>query len=455
MSHWLSLFLGAVSALAFAPFEWRFMILIGLVPLALSWYRQTPRQAWRTGFFFGLGLFGVGAHWIYSSMTYMGFPWLLIIPITLLFIVVMAAFIGLTGWLGAQTLLKRSPVLWFVGFLPLVWLGMELFKGSFLHGFPWLEVGYTTLDTPFVNWAPWLGSYGLGWLVLVLAGLVAILVRSSQSWPWVSVSLAVLIGLSAWVERYHEPVYPDRPLQFAVVQAGVDQADKWQADKLKMIVDRYMEMSQPYLGEVDAILWPETALPTFWDNLDAYMMPFILEAQEKGTHIISGVPVRDESGRYYNSVMDLTTGQRYDKHRLVPFSEYYPLGDVLSVVADWMAIPMSSFSPGSVVQPVFEVKGEKVGVTVCYEIAFSTEVKKALPHASVLFNFSNEAWFKGTYEPAQLLEMARMRAIESGRTVIRANTGYSAYIAPNSRVISSNREFNQKVILFNISNRAK
>lgn len=451
MNRGISLLLGAGSALAFAPFEWRFMILVGLVPLALSWFSQTPRQAWRTGFFFGLGLFGAGAHWIYSSMTYMGFPWLLIIPITLLFIAVMATFIGLTGWLSAQAFLKRNATLWFLGVLPLTWLGMEFFKGAFLHGFPWLEVGYATLDTPFANWAPWLGSYGLGWLILVVTGLIALWVRADWLLRRVSIVLVLLLGLSVWVERYHQPVYPSKPLKFAVVQAGVDQADKWQADKLKMIVDRYMEMSRPYLGEVDAILWPETALPTFWDNLDAYMMPFILEAQEKGTQVISGVPVRDETGRYYNSVMNLTSGQRYDKHRLVPFSEYYPLGDVLSVVADWMAVPMSSFTAGDVVQPVFELKGESLGVTVCYEIAFAEEIQKSLPKASVLLNFSNEAWFKGTSEPAQLLEMARMRAIESGRTVIRVNTGYSAHIAPNSSKIGSILDFDKNVTLFYVA----
>ena len=165
---------------------------------------------------------------------------------------------------------------------------------------------------------------------------------------------------------------------------------------------------------------PETALPAFYGRIPrAYLETLAVLARRQDGDLLLGVPTGDSQG-YANSVVSLgnAPSQRYDKQHLVPFGEFVPPG-----FRWFMAqanIPMSDFTPGAANQPPFAVAGQRVAANICYEDAFGTEIARAVPQATLLVNLSNVAWFGDSLAPQQHLQIARLRALETGRTMLRA-----------------------------------
>jgi apolipoprotein N-acyltransferase len=170
-----------------------------------------------------------------------------------------------------------------------------------------------------------------------------------------------------------------------------------------------------------------------------------------------GVPELDRSGRYFNSVMSFGTAptQGYRKHHLVPFGDYFPLRPVLGWMMDLMQIPMSDFSHGEPVQVPLRVAGQKIAVNICYEDAFGEEVIRQLPEATLLANFTNDAWWGDSLGPEQHLQIAQLRALEAGRPMLRAtNTGVTAIIDSKGRVVASAPQFVKTVVEGNVQGHA-
>ena len=170
----------------------------------------------------------------------------------------------------------------------------------------------------------------------------------------------------------------------------------------------------------------------------------VSSARSRGGDLIIGLPVRDATGRYYNSVLGLGASptQRYDKIHLVPFGEFIPpgFGWVLSV----LKIPLTDFSRGSVAQAPLALAGQKIAVNICYEDAFGEEIIRALPEATLLVNASNVAWFGDSLAPHQHLQIAQMRALETGRFMLRAtNTGMTAIIDHHGNIAAVLPAFTQ------------
>ena len=234
------------------------------------------------------------------------------------------------------------------------------------------------------------------------------------------------------------------PVQDVVlVQGNVSQDVKWLAEQRGPTLMRYLTLTRRHWG-VDLVVWPETAVPAFYHVAQSFLDELGAEADRHGTALLTGIAVQDpEDGRYYNSV--ITVGGNdgiYRKRHLVPFGEFLPLVDLLGPIVDFMKIPMSDFSAGPPEQPLLNVAGQRVGVSICYEDTFGEEVIEALPDATLLVNVSNDAWFGDSIAPAQHLQMARMRALETGRYLLRAtNTGISAIIGPQGEIIGRSPQF--------------
>lgn len=446
----LAVVAGALIPFSFAPFDLWFLAPAALALLFLTWDGAPARCAARRGFLFGLAMFGIGVSWVYVSMHDYGFmPVPLAVTMVVLFVGFLALFPAVVGALQA----RMPPSTWRLAlFLPALWVLGEWVRSWLLTGFPWLTLGYSQIDTPLAGIAPYLGVFGVSGAVALTAGLLAAAVRARRVLP-AGAAIACL-WLLAWGVGRIEWVQPiDGPLRVALVQGDIPLAIKWRPEARQAIVDLYTRLSQQQ-KDVALVVWPETAVPGYLDALGPQFLHTMNAGDnETARDVIFGViERRDEAGRerIYNSVTTIGPGASgiYRKNHLVPFGEYLPLSDWLGWLLDYLRIPMSDFSAWSGKQPPIRAAGQPIGVSICYEDAFGNEVTRALPQATLLVNVSEDAWFGDSFAPYQHLQMARMRARESGRALLRAtNTGITAAVDPYGRVIAAAPPFQRQVLL--------
>ncbi len=419
--------LGAAGVLCFAPFE-----LFWLAPLVWAgffWLLSTedrPAQAARTGFAFGLGFFLCGVSWVYVSLSvFGGMPWWLAGPAAFLFCAVLALFPMLAGaafkrW---QPAAFWRQALWFAALVATAdWL-----RGWVFTGFPWLALGYSqTPPSPLAGWVPLLGVHGLSLLVALIS---ASLLRWRQGLALAAALSAIGLGL-AQIE-WTTPSGP--PVRVALLQGNVPQEMKFRPEAFFKTLALYEKLIDEHPAQLT--LLPETAFPVFLQQLPQDYLERLhqLAARHNGDIVFGAIT--GDTVNYFNSAASLGTSpmQVYSKQHLVPYGEFIPPG------FDWFMayanIPASSFSRGPVDQPPLAVAGQRVAIDICYEDVFGEEIIRALPTAGILANLSNTAWFGRSLAQPQHLQIARVRALESGRPMLRAtNTGMTAIIAHTGEV---------------------
>ncbi len=440
---------GALLTLAFAPFGgWPLAILLPVV-LLWSWDNATPRRAvWRGGLF-GLGLFGFGIYWIFISLhDYGNAPAPFAALATLLVVLFMALYPAVVGWLLTRWGPAPGPRRWLLVF-PALWALLDWVRSWLFSGFPWLALGYSQTDAPLGQLAPYVGVFGVGWAVLFSAGLLWMLINHRPA-RWLALGGLVILWLGAAALGNIVWVAPaGAPLRVAIIQGNIAQDQKWQPGVLDETLHRYVQLSLPEQGRSDVILWPETAIPIFYEEVRPFIGALAGRAQQDHVDYVTGLPTGSwETGIFHNSVASIgATLNFYHKRRLLPFGEYLPLRGFFLFFRDWVTIPMADFTPGDHDQPLLRAGGQPVGVSICFEAVFGSEIRQALPEATWLINVSNDAWFKDSTAPHQHLQIARMRALEMGRYMARAtNTGISAILDERGRIIAQGQQFKEDVI---------
>jgi apolipoprotein N-acyltransferase len=205
------------------------------------------------------------------------------------------------------------------------------------------------------------------------------------------------------------------------------------------------------------IVWPESAPPDLANELVPYISNLYREARAHHSALVFGVVrASDDGEQYFNSVLALDDKVSwYDKNHLVPFSEFFP---VPSFVRSWLrlhSLPYSDFTRGGDDQPPLPAAGLQLGTTVCYEDAYGSSMLSVLRSANALVNVTNDAWFGHSTARHQHFQIARMRAMEAGRFLIRAaNDGISGVIGPRGEVIARAPEFTPYVLSATITPRA-
>jgi apolipoprotein N-acyltransferase len=447
---------GALTVLAFAPFGLSPLALLGPAALFWLWADRPPGRAFRLGWLYGIGLMGLGVFWVRISIAQFGGvePWLAV-TIAAGFALSMALYYGLVGWLGARLAGgRRAPSMLLV--FPGLWVTGEWLRGWVLTGFPWLALGYSQIDAPLGGLAPWLGVYGVSLGTALSAGLRAWMVTPACGRRYAATAgLALLWGAAALAGRvdWTEPAGP--PFRASLLQGNVEQRLKWRAEELRPTLELYVTLTDEARAS-RLIIWPETAVPALAHLVDDILLaPLAEEARTEGRDLLIGVPIEEADGRYYNAMLALGASGRdaYYKRHLVPFGEFLPLKPVLEPLLDFLRIPMSDFSAGPRDEPpLLTVAGHPAGISICYEDAFAEEVAEALPAAAFLVNASNDAWFGDSLAPHQHLEIARMRAKETQRYLLRAtNTGISAVIAPSGRIGAQTKLFEKAVLTAEIT----
>ena len=453
--------LGAATVLGYAPFELFPLPVVTLAALFVLWQRAPDaRGAAAAGFAWGLGLFLFGVSWVYVSLHDFGaMPLPLAALATLLFCMVLALLPAAAGYLYAR--LPTPTAVKLATATPALWTLAEWTRGWIFTGFPWLAVGYSQVPpSPLSGFAPVLGVYGVSLATAATAGLLATLWlakkkggrRSGSAVAFMlhpsSLILLVLwsagFGLReiAWTHPVGEPV------TVSLVQGNVAQDMKWRPEELRATLDAYLGLASGAAGSL--IVLPETALPLFLQQIPAdYLDALAASARRNRGDLLVGVPERLPGGEYYNSLVSLGTApvQTYRKSHLVPFGEFIPLRPVLGWLVSVLAIPLQDFARGSPERPPLEVAGQRVAADICYEDAFGEEIIRQLPAATLLVNASNVAWFGRSIAPRQHLQISQMRALETGRYMLRAtNTGMTAVIDPRGRIEATAPEFTRAVL---------
>lgn len=429
----LALPLGVAGVFAFAPFMQGWLLL----PLLLAFFvllRQADnaRQAALTGWLFGSGLFLAGVSWIYVSLSvFGGMPFWLAGPATVLFCLLLALYPGLVG-LVFHVLRQRfalgqvAEILLFSA----LWTSSEGLRGWVFTGFPWLALGYSqTPPSPLAGFVPIVGVYGVSLLVCLIA-LLPLLRR--VGWMVLVALLAVGFGLQqiAWTQPQGEPV------RVALLQGNIPQDMKWRPERFIATLRLYHDLMQAHPAQLTIL--PETAFPSYLDQIPpTYLERLRLLAQRQQGDVLFGVvtgePAPDQS--YWNSAVSLgqSPSQTYSKQHLVPFGESVPPG--FAWFMRMAHVPMSQFSRGQADAPPLQLAGRAVAVNICYEDVFGEELRTTGQTAALLVNLSNTAWFGDSLAQAQHLQIARLRALELGRPMLRAtNTGMTAVIRPDGTV---------------------
>jgi apolipoprotein N-acyltransferase len=434
---------GAAAVAGFAPLGAFPVPLLSLAVLLVLWQGAAPRPAFVSGFAFGAGLFGVGASWVYVSLHDFGMmPAPLAGLATVGFCAILALYPAAAGWCLAR--LRARPAYAALLAFPALWTLSEWLRGWVFTGFPWLALGYSQTDSPLAGLAPVLGVYGVSWASALVAGL-AVLAATGDTRARVAGGSAIAIILAAGyalaLVSWTAPAGP--PLRVALLQGNIAQDLKFQAQRYAATLETYRRLVDA--SEASLIVLPETAVPRFFDTVDpAYWDELVRLARGKRADVLVGVPVRDAEGRYFNSMISLGVSppQVYSKSHLVPFGEFVPPG--FRWIVDTVAIPLADFSRGPDRPRPLALAGQRVAPNICYEDAFGEEIVRQLPEATLLVNASNVAWFGDSLAPSQHLQMSRMRAMETGRYMLRAtNTGVTAVIDERGRVRARLRQFTE------------
>ena len=422
-----ALLLGAATVLGFAPFGLFPLPILALALLFQLWRRAaSPRAAAFLGFAWGLGFFLAGVSWVYVSQHDVGGMALPLAALaTLLFCAYLALFPALAGWLFARFKCGQP---WRDALLAAgAWMLAEWLRGWLFTGFPWLALGYSqSPPSPLAGFAPVVGSYGIAFIAALIAGLLGLAWK--QMWPALAVVGIVAAGAMLRGMAWTQPV--GEPLTVALLQGNVPQNLKWDPQKLGLSIDTYLALARAHPAQLTVL--PETAIPLMFDQVPRE----ILRGLTANGDVMLGVAVRLAQGGYVNGAVALNSelrSQGYAKSHLVPFGEFVPPG--FAWFFNLVRIPMSDFTAGPLQQPTLAIAGQKIAPNICYEDLFGEQILRALPEATLLVNLSNTAWFGDSLAQPQHLQISQMRALETGRPMLRAtNTGMTAAVAPDGSV---------------------
>ncbi|MEZ5570013.1 MAG: apolipoprotein N-acyltransferase [Halioglobus sp.] len=447
----LAPFAGALVTLSLAPFNlWP----AGILSCALYSYLLCTcslRQAVWRGWLFGLGMFGTGVSWVYVSIHVHGHAAMpLAIALTAAFCAGLALLHALFAWSYVR-FVRPLPGGMLAGF-PALWVIFEWLRDWLLTGFPWLYLGYAHLNTWISGWAPVTGVFGLSFITALTGTCLFLAWRSRQPMACTTYAVVVItlwgggavLKPTQWVARATE-----EPLRVAIIQPNVPQEQKWDSRFYRPILRQLEEATNPQLGN-DIVIWPESAVPNFFQQAQGFLTPLARRAEATRTTLITGIPFRTAPGEpYFNSIVALGDGNGvYHKQRLVPFGEYVPLEDYLRGLIAFFDLPMSAFSSGPSNQQPLRVGAYRVAPFICYEIVYGELVARSARDADLLVTVSNDTWFGSSIGPLQHLQIAQMRGRENGRYVLRAtNNGVSAIIDHQGRIVARSERFVQTTLV--------
>lgn len=425
-----NLLAGAFLPFAFAPHHlWMFAV---LSPAVLLWTLLEARSSFLGfwyGLCFGLGFFGVGASWVFVSIhDYGNTSVSLATIITILFILVLSLFIAAQGYCLKHFFKGGRLSFCLLGF-PSSWVLFEWIRSWAFTGFPWLYLGYAGFPTPLKSIAPYLSVFGVSTAFVLTSGLMVSLFQSRTTGKVFAIGLLIL----TWWGSALLPTdfgSSQKQMTASLIQGNVPPLEKFDQDDPLMATELLYGQLTNLHWDSDLILWPESAVSLPLPFSKDYLTDLHYQAEQQNSTLLVGTQMINNNGDYFNSLIALGKGTGYyQKVHLVPFGDFLPFEQWLRGVIGFFDLPMSSFKAGPKKQPLINTGALLINPLICYEIAFPEQVRETLRNANVLVTLSEDGWFGHSWGPHQHLQIAQMRALETGRYVLRATTsGFTAII---------------------------
>ena len=432
----IALLAGIMLAFCFAPHALFPLPILSLALLLGCWLHVNRWVAFWRGFLFGLGLFGVGASWVYVSIHDYGQTSLWIAGlITLGFVMLLSLIPAITGYVLTRFFTVNNATKMMAAF-PSLWFFFEWIKSWLFTGFPWLDVGYTQLQSPLRDYAPYIGSYGLSFLVALCAGMLVFAILSTGKTRYKTIAgFLVIWALAPILGLFHFTSPVGNPVRVTLIQANIPPLLKWDPEQVNATLSHYQTVTQQH-WDSQMIVWPESAIPLLHYQAQAYLEALSREALLHKTSLVIGIPTLQNNDKLYNSLMVFGDGHGiYNKRHLVPFGEFTPQQNMLKAVMEFLEIPMANFASGSYSQLPPVASGVKLLTLICYESAFADLVRTFINKAELIVTLSDDLWFGHSWAIAQHLQMTQMRALEIGRYALFANNnGSSAIINAQGRI---------------------
>lgn len=448
-----SFILGAIGTFAYSPFDIWGIAFISAGSLIWAATLKNRKVAFWSTFSWSIGYFCCGVSWVSISMTQFGG-----VPVIVSYFAVflLACYLALYNLLFSFLSYKFKQYNPFV--LAAIFTFAEYLRGAVFTGFPWLQFGYTLIDSPFSNLAPIFGVEGLTFFVMVVSGyLVNLMKQESKTLPTLSI-LAVIFSVSFATRFIHFVQIDDekQPLVVSLVQGNIEQKMKWDPDYFNQTVLTYQKLISQVLSRSDVVILPESAIPATEAQIEPLLQELQRAAQQRGSEVIIGTLHQTAQGLFNSAVVvgnaekpySLYDSARFNKHHLVPFGEYVPFGTLLDWMREVFILPVN-LSQGTFIQSPLLAGERRFNTAICYEIIFTHQVQQnQKAHlADYLLTISNDAWFGSSIGPWQHFQMARMRALELGRPLIRAtNTGITAFVDAYGKVESQAPQFKALVL---------
>jgi len=462
--YWLCFIAGLSLVFAYAPFSLWYLALF--IP-AIAFYsvqQQSPKKSAKLIGIFAFGWFASGISWVHVSIDqFGGLPLIISLSLMLLLCIYLAIFPALAAYLTSLFSAQQQLNLWL---LPTFWLIGEYLRSVVLTGFPWLSLGYSQIDSPLASFAPVIGEVGITALIIginvcVVKLVIAIKLNQLKNCIFPILFISSLASLSFLLSNISWVQLTGSSSKIALVQGNIEQSLKWQPEQKWPAMLKYLDLSRVNF-DADIIIWPESAIPELEPRVQDFLTTSNRSALLNNSAIITGIQNYNfESKQYFNSLIVLGKKQsddeqgyyynnsnRYSKNHLLPIGEFVPFQAWLRPLAPFFNLPMSSFSRGNYIQKNIIANGLKILPLICFEIAFPYQLEANLTaQTNLLLTVSNDAWFGNSHGPHQHMEIARMRALEFGRPLLRAtNNGITAVVDHSGKFIAKIPQFVEQVL---------
>jgi len=469
-NNWLCFLSGFFLVFAYAPFSYWWLALFLPTIVLQQIYRASPKEAAKKMVLFSFGWFASGISWVHVSIDqFGGLPLAVSLLLMLMLCLYLALFPTIATYLAAKASKNKRLNLWL---LPSFWLFGEYLRSVVLTGFPWLSLGYSQIDSPLAIFAPIIGEVGITAIVLIINIILVTLFNTlitknkdkKERKKQLALPVVLLLSLviaQVVLQRIAWVTPTEQVTTIALVQGNIEQSIKWQPEQEWPTMLKYLDLSRVNY-DADIIIWPESAIPAMEPAVQDFLSTVNSSALLNDSAIITGlINYNFESKDYYNALVvlgkkDETNKQgyyynhsnRYYKNHLLPIGEFVPFQEWLRPLAPFFNLPMSSFSRGNFIQPNLIANNLSVLPLICFEIAFPHQLAANMTrNTDLLLTVSNDAWFGNSHGPHQHFEIARMRALEFGRPLLRAtNNGVTGLVDHLGKVITMAPQFEEVVL---------